>query len=137
MRYLFILSIFISCSLFVWAGEPDPMNEYAYSVKRITFFRGEELVESKKSNITITGNAKKQQFTLGKKVISYRATRIYDDTESFNGNYTIIEYAAFDDDDKPLQLCKLYTDNDSAGRIVLVLGYMNGEFYFYDCEILY
>lgn len=136
MRYLFILSIFISCSLFVWGSEPDPMNEYAYSVKRITFYRGEELVESKKSKMTIMGNHKKQQFTLGKKVISYKATRVYDDTESFNGNYTVIEYAAFDDDDKPLQLCIL-SDNDRARRIVLVLGYMNGETYFYECEILY
>ena len=136
MRYLFILLIFISCSLFVWADEPDPMNEYAYSVKRITFYRGEELVESKKSKMTIMGNHRKQQFTLGKKVISYKATRVYDDTESFNGNYTVIEYAAFDDDDKPLQLCIL-SDNDRARRIVLVLGYMNGETYFYECEILY
>lgn len=136
MRYLFILLIFISCGLFVWADEPDPMNEYAYSVKRITFYRGEELVESKKSKMMILGNYKKQQFTLGKKVISYRATRVYDDTESFNGNYTVIKYAAFDEEDKPLYLCTL-SDNDRAGRIVLVLGYMNGETYFYECEILY
>ena len=136
MRYLFILSIFISCSLFVWAGEPDPMNEYAYLVKQITFYKGEELVESKKSKIVIRGNHKKQQFTLGKKVISYRATHLYDDTESFNGNYTVTDYVAFDDDDKRLQLCIL-SDNDRAGRIVLVLGYTNGETYFYECEILY
>jgi len=136
MRYLFILSIFISCSLFVWASEPDPMNEYAYLVKRITFYKGEELVESKKSKFVIRGNHKKQQFTLGKKVISYRATRVYDDTESFNGNYTVTDYYAFDNDDKPLQLCIL-SDNDRARRIVLVLGYVNGETYFYECEILY
>jgi hypothetical protein len=136
MRYLFILSIFISCNLFVWASEPDPMNEYAYLVKRITFYRGEELVESKKSKMTIMGNYKKQQFTLGEKVISYRATRVYDDTESYNGNYTVIEYAAFDEDDKPLRL-RTISDNDRVGRIVLVLSYMNDEFYFYECEILY
>jgi hypothetical protein len=136
MRYLLILSIFISCSLFVWASEPDPMNEYAYLVKRITFYRGEELVESKKSKMTIMGNYKKQQFTLGEKVISYRAARVYDDTESYNGNYTVIEYYAFDEDDKPL-LLRTISDNDRAGRIVLVLGYENDEFYFYECEILY
>lgn len=136
MRYLFILSIFISCNLFVWANKPDPMNEYAYLVKRITFYRGEELVESKKSKMTIMGNYKKQQFTLGEKVISYRATRVYDDTESYNGNYTVIEYAAFDEDDKPL-LLRTISDNDRVGRIVLVLGYENDEFYFYECEILY
>ena len=136
MRYLLILSIFISCSLFVWANKPDPMNEYAYLVKRITFYRGEELVESKKSKMTIMGNSKKQQFTLGDKVISYRATRVYDDTESYNGNYTVIEYAAFDDDDKPLRL-RTISDNDRVGRIVLVLSYMNDEIYFYECEILY
>jgi hypothetical protein len=112
------------------------MNEYVYLVKRITFYRGEELVESKKSKMTIMGNHKKQQFTLGKKVISYKATRVYDDTESFNGKYTVTDYVAFDDDDKPLQLCIL-SDNDRARRIVLVLGYVNGETYFYECEILY
>ena len=136
MRYLFILSIFISCSLFVWASEPDPMNEYAYLVKQITSYKGEELVESKKSKVVLRGNHKKQQFTLGKKVISYRAARVYDDNESFNGNYTVTDYYAFDNDDKPLQLCIL-SDNDRARRIVLVLGYVNGEIYFYECEVLY
>jgi len=131
-----ILLLIISSSLFVWGSEPDPMNEYVYLVKRITFYRGEELVESKKSKMTIMGNSKKQQFTLGKKVISYRAARVYDDTESFNGNYTVTDYYAFDEDDKPL-LLHILTDKDRAGRIVLVLGYMNGETYFYECEILY
>ena len=82
------------------------------------------------------GNHKKQQLTVGKNVISYKALRVYDDAKTYKGNYSIIECIAFDSDNRTLHLNTLL-DIDNKGRVILILGYMDGETYIYQCEILY
>lgn len=131
-----ILLLIISSSLFAQKEGPDPLNEYAYLTKYKTHYKNEQEVEAKETSIVITGNHKKQQLTVGKNVISYKALRVYDDAKTYKGNYRIIECIAFDSDNRTLHLNTLL-DIDNKGRVILILGYMDGETYIYQCEILY
>lgn len=130
------LLLFISCNLFAQDKTPDPMAEYAYLTKHVTLYKNKQIASAKETSIVIMGNHKKQQLLVGKNTISYEVLRVYDDTENYKGNYSIIDCIASDSDKRALHL-NILLDNDNIGRVLLVLRYMDGETYFYQCEILY
>lgn len=137
MKYsITILLLVLSGSIFAQKADFNPADEYAYLAKHVTHYKNEQVVSTNETTITIMGNHKKRQLVIGENVISYKVLRVYDDTENFTNDYSIIECVAFDSDNKTLRL-NIMINNSTLGEVLVVLDYMDNNTYFYLCEILY